>query len=112
MMSSIDVRSPDDFKSVLGQILHHIGVEIESGSIDIHGSKPHQGRVLNYIGQLMNDANNYRSQDLLNDIERELTLKSGTYHVLELCQILLCENWEERIQELQKRKEVYKKRID
>jgi len=40
---------PKDYKKVLGQILHHIGVEIESESIDIHGTEKEKGLALKII---------------------------------------------------------------
>lgn len=95
--------NPDDYKKILGQVLHHIGVEIEGESIDIHGSTLSQGKALNYIGQIMRDANVNRLEDLLGMIESELKLKPGTYHILELSQVLLSENWKERLAEVRKR---------
>jgi len=90
-----------DYRQVLGQVLHHLGVEIELGSIDIHNSDKTQGLALNYIGQILKGS---ADEDKLRDkISQILDLDLNKTHILEISQELLCHDWKERITLLKNR---------
>lgn len=96
-----EVNNNEDYKKVLGQILHHIGVEIEQGTIDIHNSTRKQGVALNLIGQVLKGYDEpENAKIMLESISKQFNLTNPHIHILELAQEILCEDWESRIEKL------------
>jgi len=92
----------EDYKKVLGQILHHLGVEIELKSIDIHNSSKVQGEALNFIGQVL--KGNCDEEELILKISTLLNVNMNNTHILELAQELICDDWRNRIELIRNRK--------
>lgn len=94
------IGDPVMIQMVLGQICHHIGEEIKNKCIEIHGSSISQGEALSAIGSILKTYHHTGEDPKLREIiKKELNLLNNDFHICEVAQILLCNNWEEKLKE-------------